>query len=98
MIRVLTVEREYGCGGGDIARKVADRLGWALWDQALTTEIARLINCDPSEVEIREDRVDPVYYRLFKSILRGSFEGNVHVHRLQLLDADRIVHLTQELV
>jgi cytidylate kinase len=44
MIRVLTVEREYGCGGGDIARKVADRLGWALWDQTLTTEIARRIS------------------------------------------------------
>jgi hypothetical protein len=98
MIRVLTVEREYGCGGGDIARRVADRLGWALWDQTLTTEIARLSNCDRSEVETREERVDPVYYRLFKSILRGSFEGSVHVHRLQLLDADRIVRLTQELV
>jgi hypothetical protein len=98
MIKVLTVEREYGCGGGDIARHVADRLGWALWDQALTTEIARLTHCDRSEVETREERVDPVYYRLFKSILRGSFEGSVHVHRLHLLDADRIVRLTQELV
>jgi hypothetical protein len=98
MIKVLTVEREYGCGGGDIARHVADRLGWALWDQALTTEIARLSHCDRSEVETREERVDPVYYRLFKSILRGSFEGSVHVHRLHLLDADRIVRLTQELV
>jgi cytidylate kinase len=98
MIKVLTVEREYGCGGGDIARHVADRLGWALWDQALTTEIARLSHCDRSEVETREERVDPVSYRLFKSILRGSFEGSVHVHRLQLLDADRIVRLTQELV
>jgi hypothetical protein len=30
MIRVLTVEQEYGCGSGDIARKSADRLDWAL--------------------------------------------------------------------
>jgi hypothetical protein len=50
MIRVLTVEREQVCGG-DIARKVADRLGWALRDQTLTTEVARLSNCDRSEVE-----------------------------------------------
>jgi hypothetical protein len=28
MIRVLTVEREYGSGGADIARKVAERLPW----------------------------------------------------------------------
>jgi cytidylate kinase len=98
VIRVLTIEREYGCGGGDIARKIADRLGWALWDQLLTSEIARLSNCDRSEVESREERVDPLYYRLFKSILRGSFEGSLNVHRLQLLDADSIVRLTRRVI
>ena len=98
MIKVLTIEREYGCGGGDIARKTADRLGWALWDQVLTSEIARLCNCDRSEVETREERVDPVYYRLFKSILRGSFEGSLNVHRLNLLDCDSIVRHTEQLV
>jgi hypothetical protein len=98
MIRVLTVEREYGCGGGDIARKTADRLGWALWDQVLTSEIARLCNCDRSEVETREERLDPVYYRLFKSILRGSFEGSLNVHRLNLLDCDSIFRHTERLV
>src|SRR6516164_10850885 len=98
MIRVLTVEREYGCGGGDIARKTADRLGWALWDQRLTSEIARLCNCDRSEVETREERLDPVYYRLFKSILRGSFEGSLNVHRLNLLDCDSIFRHTERLV
>src|SRR5215831_11566811 len=98
MIRVLTIEREYGCGGGDIARKIADRLGWTLWDQLLTSEIARLSKCDRSEVESREERVDPLYYRLFKSILRGSFEGSLNVHTLQLLDADTILRNTERLV
>src|SRR5262249_1152920 len=98
VIRVLTVEREYGCGGGDIARKIADRLGWALWDQLLTSEIARLSQCERAEVATREERVDPVYYRLFKSILRGSFEGSLNLHRLKMLDADSIVRLTQRLV
>ena len=89
MMRVVTVEREYGCGGGDIARKLAERLGWALWDQALTTEIARLSDCHRSEVEAREERVDPVYYRLLKSILRGSFEGSLNVHREGCENSDR---------
>ena len=92
MIKIVTVEREYGCGGGQIAQKIADRLGWKLWDQLLTSEIARLSNCDECEVESREERVDPLYYRLFKSILRGSFEGSLNVHRLKLLDADTILH------
>jgi cytidylate kinase len=98
MIRVLTVEREYGCGGGDIAGKIANRLEWTLWDQRLTAEIARLSNCHHSEVKTREERVDPVYYRLLKSILRGSFEGSLNLPRLNLLDADSIFHLTERLV
>ena len=98
LIRIITIEREYGCGGGDIARKLADRLGWALWDQRLTSEIARISSCEHAAVEAREERVDPLYYRLFKSILRGSFEGSLNVHRLELVDADTIVRLTERLV
>jgi len=98
VIKIITIEREYGCGGGEIARKIADRLGWTLWDQLLTNEIARLIDCDSAEIKCREERVDPLYYRLFKSILRGSFEGSLNVHQLKLLDADSIFRLTQRVV
>ncbi len=98
MIHIITIEREYGCGGGEIARKIADRLGWKLWDELLTCEIARLSHCQQSEVECREERVDPLYYRLFKSIMRGSFEGSLNVHRLKLLDADSILRITQQVV
>ena len=41
MIKILTIEREYGSGAAEIARKLPDRLGWKLWDQLLTDEIAR---------------------------------------------------------
>ena len=98
MIKIITIEREYGCGGGEIARKIADRLGWTLWDQLLTCEIAKLIDCDSAEIRCREERVDPLYYRLFKSVLRGSFEGSLNVHRLKLLDADSIFQITQRVV
>jgi cytidylate kinase len=98
MIKIITIEREYGCGGGEIAQKIADRLGWKLWDQLLTCEIARLSNSDQSEVECREERVDPLYYRLFKSILRGSFEGSLNLHRVPLLDADCILRITEQVV
>lgn len=97
MIRVITVEREYGCGGGVIAQKVAERLGWKLWDQLLTCEIARLSNCKQAEVELREERVDPLYYRLLKSVMRGSFEGSLNLNRLNLVDADCIQRITQQI-
>jgi len=98
MIRVITVDREYGSGAAFIAQKLAGRLGWALWDERLTREIAQLAECDLAAVQGREERKDPLYYRLFKSFLRGSFEGNLLAQRLAPLDADRIFALTERVV
>src|SRR6266566_5782342 len=76
MIRIITIEREYGSGAAAIAETLAERLGWKLWDQLLTEEIARLAHCERSAVEKREERRDPLYYRLLKSFARGSYEGS----------------------
>jgi cytidylate kinase len=98
MIRIITVEREYGCGGGEIAQQLAAQLGWNLWDQNLTEEIARLANCPKAVVEVREERNDPLYYRLFKSFLRGSFEGSINAHKLNLVDSESILKITERVV
>jgi cytidylate kinase len=98
MIRIITVEREYGCGGSEIAQLLAKHLGWKLWDQLLTDEIARLANCPRSVVEVREERTDPLYYRLFKSFLRGSYEGSINAPKLNLVDSESIVRITRRVV
>jgi cytidylate kinase len=98
MIRILTIEREYGSGGGEIAQRLAERLGWKLWDQLLTEEIARLAECPKALVEVREERTDPLYYRLLKSFLRGSYEGSQNAHKLKLVDSETILTLTQRVV
>jgi cytidylate kinase len=98
MINIITIEREYGCGGGEIAQLVAQRLGWKLWDQLLTEEIAKLANCPKSVVEAREERNDPLYYRLFKSFMRGSFEGSLNAPKLNLVDSETIVKITRSVV
>jgi cytidylate kinase len=98
MIKIITIEREYGCGGGEIAQLVAKRLGWKLWDQSLTEEIARLANCPRAIVEDREERTDPLYYRLFKSFLRGSYEGSINAPKLNLVDSETILTTTRKVV
>jgi cytidylate kinase len=98
MIRIITVEREYGCGGGEIAQQLAEHLGWKLWDQLLTEEIARLADCPKAVIERREERTDPLYYRLFKSFLRGSYEGSINAHNLKLVDCEGILKFTQSVV
>ena len=98
MIKVLTIEREYGSGAATIAQKVAERLGWKLWDQALTDEVARFMECDRHQVEVREEKRDPLHYRLFKSFMRGSFEGSLNAPKMQIADAEGIRQVTEKLV
>jgi cytidylate kinase len=98
MIKIVTIEREYGCGGGEIARRLAESLGWKLWDQSLTEEIARLASCSHEVVARREERTDPLYYRLFKSFLRGSYEGSLNAHKLNLVDSESILEYTKNVV
>lgn len=91
MIRIVTMEREYGAGGSSIARSLAERLHWKLWDTELTTEIARLARCDKQHVAQLEERVDPLFYRLMKVFMRGSYERSLPVSGLEHLDADSMV-------
>ncbi|HEV3253812.1 MAG TPA: cytidylate kinase-like family protein [Candidatus Acidoferrales bacterium] len=98
MIRIVTIEREYGCGGGEIAQRLAKQLGWTIWDQALTEEIAKLAECPKAVVEVREERSDPLYYRLFKSFLRGSYEGSLNAPKLKEVDSESILRITERVV
>jgi hypothetical protein len=98
MIKIVTVEREYGSGGGEIAQLLSERLGWKLWDQLLTEEIARLAECPKAVVQVREEKTDPLYYRLFKSFLRGSYEGSINAHKLKVVDSESIMRITERVV
>jgi cytidylate kinase len=98
MIKIVTIEREYGSGGGEIAQMLSTQLGWKLWDQLLTEEIARLANCPKAVVQVREERTDPLYYRLFKSFLRGSYEGSLNAHKLNVVDSESILKITERVV
>lgn len=97
-IRVITLEREYGSGGGDIAAQLAARLGWKLWDQLLTEEIARRLDCDCGVVAEHEEKRDPAYYRLLKAFMRGSFEGSLNAPRLKMVDTDCVRDVVQHIL
>ncbi|HYL15979.1 MAG TPA: cytidylate kinase-like family protein [Terriglobales bacterium] len=97
MFRIITIEREYGCGGGTIARKLAERLGWRLWDQSLTEEIAKLANVDCSAVERKGEKLDSAFYRLAKVFWRGSYERAIPLDVTQTFDADCMVSMMEKI-
>jgi cytidylate kinase len=97
MFRLISLEREFGCGGGPIAARLAERLGWKLWDKLLTEEIARLANVDPSAVKRCDERMDSRIHRFTKAFWRGSYErGTALGHHI--FDTDRMMTMMQEIM
>jgi cytidylate kinase len=96
MFRLITIEREYGCGAGAIAAQLADHLGWKLWDHLLTEEIARMANVHPSAVKRCDERMDSRFYRLAKTFWRGSYERSSTLGE-QAFDTDRMVSMMEEI-
>ena len=96
---IITIEREYGAGGSVIAAKLAERLGWKLYDQQLTADIARIAQVDRETVARCDEQVDPLLYRLAKVFWRGSYERMMPFPEDDsVFDTDAMVSLTHRLI
>jgi cytidylate kinase len=98
MFRIITVEREYGCGAAEISRRLAEHLGWKLWDQSLTEEIANRANVEHAAVRRCDERLDSPFHRLAKVFWRGSHETSMRLHGVQDFDADTMVTMVREVL
>src|ERR1035437_7461641 len=99
MFRVLTVAREYGSGGGLIARRVAEKLGWNLLDKALVEAIARSAQVDPDLARRYDERVDSWLHRLSRrGLWRGAFEGVAALADTAVFDAETVASLGKSLI
>jgi len=96
MFRIVTIEREYGCGAGAIAAQLAQHFAWNLWDKRLTEEIAHLANVDASAVHRCDERIDGRLYRLAKTFWRGSYERSAQLGR-QVFDTDCMMSMMEEI-
>ena len=97
MFRVITIEREFGCGGGAIAGKLASRLGWTLWDQRLSQEIAGMAEVDCAVVNGCDEKLDGRLYRLTKLFFRGSNDRGTQLADAKVFDADCMVAMMESL-
>jgi len=99
MFRVLTVAREYGSGGGRIAGKIAERLGWELLDKALINEVARACRVDPELAGQYDERVDSWLHRVSRhGLWQGAFDGVASAVGKDILDAETVAALSRHLI
>jgi cytidylate kinase len=55
-MRAITISREYGSGGGEVARHLATRLGWQLIDHEIVVQIAQELGISEDEAEAHDER------------------------------------------
>ena len=97
MVRIITVEREYGSRGGEFAHLLADHLGWRLIDNCLVDEIARKIGLDSATVANCDERLDPWYYRIGKSFWHASVERLPAImSSAEVFDSERMSTLVRD--
>lgn len=94
---VITIAREYGCGGREIGKQIASQFGIPCYDHQIIEKIVSESNLSSSLVSDEEQRVSPSeLYRLY-AWYAYSLPGNTSIAE-QLFDLDRriINHFAQE--
>ena len=82
-----------------IAKRLASRLGWKVWDQELTAEIARVAKVDHRAALRCDERRDSFLYRMFKVYARGSYERTLPLEgESRSFDADQMVAVLHKVV
>jgi len=96
--RALTVAREYGSGGGEIADIIAKELGWRLVDKDLITEISKTEKVPPSEVAAFDEKVDPWIHRITRTVWGLGADGISVVAPVEMFDAEKAANLAKRIV
>lgn len=68
---IVTITRQYGSGGSEVADLVARALGWKLYDNAVVEEVAARLRMTPAEVLAREERVPSLVERMASAMALG---------------------------
>ena len=68
---VITVSRQYGSGGSEVAERIARALGWKLYDNAVVESVAQRLRMTPAEVSAREERVPSLVERMASAMALG---------------------------
>ena len=97
---VITITRQYGSGGSDIAQLVARALGWTVIDNQFVDEVARVAGLPTDEVAQREERAPGLLERLARTLAVASPELFITTAAVPRVEEDEatIVQLTERII
>jgi cytidylate kinase len=97
--RVLTVNREFGSGGGRIAQTIAEWLGWKLLDRDIIDAIAYAAHVDPSVVKHYDEHVDSWLRRINQQAMRSAaLAAGLELGEDSVFDAEEMVKISRKII
>ena len=97
--RVLTVNREFGSGGGRIAQAIAESLSWKLLDRDIIDAIAYAAHVDPSVVLRYDEHVESWLRRLNQQAMRSAaLAAGLELRDNAVFDAEEMVKISQKVI
>ena len=97
--RVLTVNREFGSGGGRIAQTIAEWLGWKLLDRDIIDAIAYAAPVDPKVVRPYDEHVDSWLRRINQQAMRSAaLAAGLELRENSVFDAEEMVKISRKII
>lgn len=78
-VDLITISREYGAGGSELATALNARLGWRVLDRNLVKQVADRLQLDPRTVTIMDEHPPGILARISSTLLitRPQWTGAV---------------------
>ncbi len=96
---VITITRQYGAGGSEVARRVAARLGWTVVDKEFVSAVAQQAGLPAEEVAAHEERIPSLIVRLGRALAASAPEMFVPAPAATAeLEEDRLVTVTERVI
>ncbi len=67
-MRAVTISREYGSGGGEIASRLANKLGWRLVDHEVVTQLAQRLGVEITDAEAHDEHAEGWVVQFFTTM------------------------------
>jgi len=85
----LTISREVGSGGAEVAKLVGLRLGWAVFDQELVEDLARRLELSPQMLEL----MDETHSNWFHETMLSLMNSRIVLQNNYLSMLGKVMHL-----
>jgi Cytidylate kinase-like family len=89
-IDVVTIAREFGAGGSELAEALGARLGWPVLDRELPERVARRLRLEPATVARLDEHAPNFLSRVASAMLVCPPEAPLFVDTSEMLSPDAV--------